>query len=356
MVKKVVIGMSGGVDSSVAAYLLKKEGYEVVGVTMKTWQDREADGSELAMVKDARAVAERLGIEYHVVDFKEAFKKHVMDYFVDEYLQGRTPNPCVVCNRFVKWEALLHYANEVGADFIATGHYARISSKSIDGGLEKYYVKQGVNIRKDQSYMLYRLGQDVLSRLIFPLGDFEDKEQIRDIARSVNLSNAEKKDSQEICFVPNDDYVSYMAQRGHKSKPGDYVNSEGHVLGQHQGIIHYTIGQRKGLGIALGKPAFVTRIDAETNQVVLGSNEDLFSCQVLSSGNVISDGSTAAELDGMKVLAKVRYSAKPAEAVLSVQPDGRILTVFTEPQRAVTPGQSIVWYDEDCVIGGGFID
>ena len=204
--------------------------------------------------------------------------------------------------------------------------------------------------------MLYRLGQDILSRLIFPLGDFEDKEQIREIARSVNLTNAEKKDSQEICFVPDDDYVAYMEELGYVAEPGDYVDESGKVLGRHKGIVHYTVGQRKGLGIALGKPAFVTRIDAAANEVVLGSNEDLFSNKVVSCGNVFAGTENKRMYSGMQVMAKVRYSAKPAAAVLHMQPDGSVVTMFQEPQRAATPGQSIVWYDGDYVIGGGFIE
>ncbi len=344
---KVLLGLSGGVDSTTAALLLKEKGFEVIGYYF------DITGCNAEGKAEAQAVADQVGITLLTEDVKSLFEEVVIENFCSEYMAGRTPNPCIVCNPGVKFRRLLDKADEIGAYYIATGHYARISCDELQ---EKYYVKQAANIRKDQSYMLYRLGQEFLSRLIFPLGDFEDKEQIRDIARSVNLSNAEKKDSQEICFVPDDDYVGYMAERGCTAKPGKYVDADGRVLGEHKGIIHYTIGQRKGLGIALGKPAFVTHIDADKNQVVLGSNEDLFGCSVYSRGNVFSDGAEMADFDGMEVTAKVRYSAKPAHARLYVLPDGRVLTEFTEAQRAATPGQSVVWYDGDHVIGGGFID
>jgi len=347
---KVLLGLSGGVDSTTAALLLKEKGLEVVGYYF------DISGCNETGLAEAQAVADQVGIPLITEDVRELFEDQVIGNFCSEYMSGRTPNPCIVCNPAVKFRRLLDKADEIGAYYIATGHYARIYWEDGERGRKKYYVKQAANIRKDQSYMLYRLGQEFLSRLIFPLGEFEDKEQIREIARGVKLFNAEKKDSQEICFVPDDDYVGYLAARGCKSKPGDYVDADGKVLGRHKGIIHYTIGQRKGLGIALGKPAFVTRIDPVKNQVVLGSNEDLFSNTVVSEGNVFTSEGDFSEYDGRAVNAKVRYSAKPAQARLSVLPDGRILTEFTEPQRAATPGQSIVWYEEDHVIGGGFID
>ena len=359
--KKVLLGLSGGVDSTTAALLLKEKGFEVVGYYF------DITGCNTDGMSEARAVADQVGIQLLTEDVHELFDSVVIANFCSEYMSGRTPNPCIVCNPGVKFRRLLDKADEIGAYYIATGHYARIiceessdetSDETSDNSIvrqKKYYVKQAANIRKDQSYMLYRLGQEFLSRLIFPLGEFEDKEQIRQIARSVNLSNAEKKDSQEICFVPDDNYVAYMASRGCIAEPGYYVDASGRILGEHKGIIHYTIGQRKGLGIALGKPTFVTHIDAEKNQVVLGSNEDLFSTVVVSSENVFASGSNPAKYDGLAVFAKVRYSACPAAAVLHVREDGTVQTEFTEPQRAATPGQSIVWYEGSHVIGGGFI-
>ena len=349
---KVLLGLSGGVDSTTAALLLKEKGFEVVGYYF------DITGCNEEGLAEAQAVADQVGIPLLTEDVKDLFESVVIENFCSEYMSGRTPNPCIVCNPGVKFRRLAEKADEIGAYYIATGHYARITKEpaETEGCLEYYYVKQAANLRKDQSYMLYRLGQGILSRIIFPLGDFEDKEQIRDIARSVKLSNAEKKDSQEICFVPDDDYVGYMEARGMRSKPGNYVDAEGKVLGPHKGIVHYTIGQRKGLGIALGKPAFVTKIDPKTNQVVLGSNEDLFTTSVTSRGNVFSGIENKFLYDGMNVMAKVRYSAKPSPAVLHIYTDGSVVTEFIEPQRAATPGQSIVWYDGDHVIGGGFIE
>lgn len=342
--------MSGGVDSSVAAYLLKKQGYEVVGVTMQTWQDREADGSELAMIKDARAVAERLGIEYHVVDFREEFKKHVMDYFVEEYLQGRTPNPCVVCNRYVKWEALLSYANKVGADFIATGHYARID-KLLNG---RYAICNSVTAAKDQTYALYNLKQEQLAHTIMPVGAYT-KDEIRAIAAEIGLNVAQKKDSMEICFIPDDDYAAFIEDRadGVVPPPGNFVSITGEVLGQHKGITHYTIGQRKGLGIALGAPAFVVAIRPETNEVVLGTNNDVFTTKLYA--NRLNAMSVPEFVDGMELKAKIRYSHAGSMCKITRIGEDEICCEFAEPVRAVTPGQAVVFYDGEHVAGGGTI-
>lgn len=346
---KVLLGLSGGVDSTTAALLLKEKGYTVVGYFFDTAGNNEKGRME------AESVARQLGIEFISEDVSKQFNDFVVRNFCSEYLCGRTPNPCIVCNPNVKFKQLLKTADQIGAYYIATGHYARIYR---DSCRNLFFVRQGINTKKDQSYMLYRLGQDVLSRLIFPLGEIEDKEKTRDLARTANLSNAEKRDSQEICFVPDDDYVAYMEALGYASVPGDYVDASGQVLGKHKGIIHYTLGQRKGLGIALGKPAFVIGIDPEKNQVVLGDNQDLFSHTVVSENHVFAACSTPEEIrqyDGKKVMAKIRYSAYPAVAVLHMDGEGRIATTFEEPQRAATPGQSIVFYDGDIVLGGGFI-
>lgn len=350
MAKKVVIGMSGGVDSSVAAYLLKKEGYEVAGATMLTWTDREKDGSELAMVKDARAVAERLGIEYHVVDFRESFQKYVMDYFVEEYLHGRTPNPCVVCNRFVKWEALLGYAKEIGAEYIATGHYARIDK--LPNG--RYAVCNSVTAAKDQTYVLYNLKQEQLTHTIMPVGAYT-KDEIREIAAEIGLNVAQKKDSMEICFIPDDDYAGFIEKQAKELVPpvGNFVSTTGEVLGQHKGITHYTIGQRKGLGIALGTPAFVTAIRPKTNEVVLGTNEDVFTTKLYA--NRLNTMSIPKFIDGMELKAKIRYSHAGTMCKITRTGEDEICCEFKEPVRAVTPGQAVVFYDGEYVAGGGTI-
>ena len=350
MAKKVVVGMSGGVDSSVAAYLLKKEGYEVIGVTMLTWQEKEADGSELAMVRDARAVAERLGIEYHVVDFREEFKEHVMDYFVEEYLQGRTPNPCVVCNRYVKWEALLNRCAQFGAEYVATGHYARI--EQLSNG--RYAICNSVTAIKDQTYALYNLKQEQLAHTIMPVGAYE-KDEVRKIAAGLGLDVAQKKDSMEICFIPDDDYAAFIEEKAGKEvpPPGNFVSVTGEVLGKHKGITHYTIGQRKGLGIALGFPAFVVAIRPETNEVVLGSNDDVFTTKLYA--NQLNAMAIPEFTDGMELKAKIRYSHAGSMCKIRKIDEDTICCEFAEPVRAVTPGQAVVFYDGEYVAGGGRI-
>ncbi len=350
MAKKVVVGMSGGVDSSVAAYLLKKEGYEVIGVTMLTWQDREEDGSELAMVRDARAVAERLGIEYHVVDFREEFKKNVMDYFVEEYLQGRTPNPCVVCNRTVKWEALLARCTQFGAEYVATGHYARI--EQLDNG--RYAICNSITAAKDQTYALYNLTQDQLAHTIMPIGAYY-KDEVRVMAEEIGLNVAQKKDSMEICFIPDDDYAAFIEEQAgvEVPPPGNFVDVHGKILGQHKGITHYTIGQRKGLGIALGAPAFVVAIRPETNEVVLGTNEDVFTKTLYA--NHLNAMAIPEFVDGMELKAKIRYSHAGSMCRIYKTGEDEIRCEFEEPVRAVTPGQAVVFYQGEYVAGGGRI-
>lgn len=344
--KKVLLGLSGGVDSTAAALLLKEKGFNVTGYYF------DVTGGKKAGFCDARKVADQLGIELICDDVSADFREKVIGNFCSEYLCGRTPNPCVVCNTNIKFKKLIERADSIGSYYIATGHYCRIYRDDETGAC---YVSRAANEKKDQSYMLYRLGQDVLSRLIFPLGEFSSKDETRELARSKNLQNAEKKDSQEICFVePSENYVEYIKNLGFDSEPGHFIDKNGRVLGEHKGIVNYTVGQRKGLGIALGKPAFVTAIDYDKNTITLGDNDDLFTNTVISCDNVFAYGE-ANDYDGMKVIAKVRYSAQLSEAVIKV--DGnKITTTFLIPQRAATPGQSIVFYIKDHVIGGGFIE
>lgn len=354
----VMLGMSGGVDSSVAAAVLKEQGYEVVGVTMQIWPDMQEERKQteggccsLSAVDDARRVADRLGIKYYVLNFKDIFQEKVIDYFTAEYLKGRTPNPCIACNRFVKFEALLMKAVSMGMDYIATGHYARITYDAPSG---RYLLKKSATAQKDQTYALYTMTQDQLSKTLFPIGEFE-KDQVRAMARELGLPVASKPDSQEICFVEDNDYGRYISENTDAEiKPGYFVDTEGNRLGMHKGIIHYTVGQRKGLGISFGRPKFVVAIRPNDNTVVLGDADEVFSVGLTASDlNFISiDGLK----DEMRVTAKIRYSAREASAIINPLPGNKVEVKFDEPQRAITPGQAIVFYNGDAVIGGGIID
>lgn len=344
MKQTVVVGLSGGVDSAVCALLLKEQGYNVVGVTMETWGDDRGD-----YVTDAKKVADTLGIAHHVVDFREKFREKVVNYFIKEYNLGRTPNPCIMCNRYVKWEALMHRGLEFDAEYVATGHYGKIIK--LPNG--RYSVAKSYSMGKDQSYVLYSLTQEELSRTLFPLYEYE-KDEIRKIAAANNLPVADKKESQDICFIPDHDYVSFIEkQTGIKSVPGEFVDMDGKVLGMHKGIMHYTVGQRKGLGIAFGEPKFVVGINSERNQVVLGSAEDLMVTRVvLEDVNYMSVDDIN---EPIEVTGKLRYSQKDSPCILFKDENGRLNAEFDEPMRAATPGQSAVFYNEDCIICGGII-
>ena len=341
MNKKVAVAMSGGVDSSLTAALLLKKNFDVVGVTMLLDDDAKN-------ISDAKNVCDFLGINHYVADFRKIFRAEVEDYFVAEYLRGRTPNPCVRCNREIKFGALFDFASDLGADFLATGHYARIIFE--DG---RFKLKKAVDVKKDQSYVLYNLTPEKLSRILLPLGEFS-KAETRRLAEEMNLPVAHKPDSQEICFVPNDDYKAFISSRQPSAQAlqaGEIVDAQGKVLGSHNGVANYTIGQRKGLGIAAPNPLYVTCLDVANKKVVVDTNDKLFIKTLTASEPHWIYKPTLPK----NFQAKIRYGSKFAEC--KVIEEGNTLKVeFSEPQRAITPGQSIVFYDGDEVLGGAIIN
>ncbi len=342
--KKVMVGMSGGVDSSACAAILLEQGYEVYGATMRLSVGDDFDASA---EEDAKKVCNQLGIEHYVFDMRKKFKEKVVDYFVNEYISARTPNPCIACNKHLKFGLMLDKALEMGMDYIATGHYAKIEQK--DG---EYKLRMSDAQNKDQSYVLYNLNQFILSHTLMPLGDYT-KDEIREKCEKLGLSVAHKSESMEICFVKDDDYVRFIKEySGYEAEKGKIYDTMGNVLGEHNGLINYTIGQRKGIG-AYGRPMFVMRIDGENNALILGEKGMEFSKSIKATDvNYLSDKIPPGEFSAQ---VKIRYQAKPAEALIIPEENNGATILLNEPQRAVTPGQSVVFYDGEYVLGGGVV-
>ena len=348
--KKVVVAMSGGVDSSVTAVLLKEEGFKVIGITMQIWERSKDWGGccGLGSIEDAKKVANKLGIPHYVLNFRDIFREKVIANFCEEYREGRTPNPCIRCNQYIKFDALLKKAEELGADYIATGHYARIE---YDSRRKRYLFMKGVDQRKDQSYVLYVMTQEQLKRTLLPLGNLT-KDRVRQIAKEKDLPVATKPESQEICFIPDNNYGEFLREYIPEGKSGPIVNKEGKVIGEHQGIIFYTIGQRKGIGIAAKEALYVIAIDKENNTIVVGKEKDVYGNELIASDiNFINEKLK----EPIRVEAKIRSLHQASSATVIPLNESKVQVKFDQPQWAITPGQAVVFYDGDIVIGGGTI-
>lgn len=347
--KKILLGMSGGVDSSVSAILLKELGYEVIGCTMKLWEEKKGDTDK--SIEDAKKICKILDIKHYIFDLEKEFKCNVVDNFIEEYKKANTPNPCVECNKYIKFGQFFEKAEELGCEYFATGHYARIEYSE---KYNQYVLKKANEEKKDQSYFLYTIPKEKLSHIIFPLQDYTSKEEIRDIAKKFNLPVAEKKDSQEICFIPDGNYHEFLNKYGNqKNKKGDIILTTGEKLGEHQGYINYTIGQRKGLGISYKEPLYVVKLDEKKNLVIVGTEKDLYNKELQARDvNWIVEPKTN-EID---CYAKIRYRSKVAKSKVKIIDNNNVKVVFEENQRAITKGQSVVFYDEQgIVLGGGKI-
>lgn len=350
MEKVIAVAMSGGVDSSLTAAMLLEEGYKVFGITLRLWVSG-ADQEEVPLaVTDAKKMCDFLGIEHHVVDAHDVFYGNVVDYFIKEYAHGRTPNPCVFCNKTIKFDLLLNRALELGATHMVTGHYAQVTYNK---ELDRYELHKGDDPKKDQSYVMYNMNQKILSHLIFPLGN-QCKTETRKMALERNLPVAQKPDSEDICFLPDGNYPKLIQEEHPElAKVGDIVHVNGQVLGRHQGLFRYTIGQRKGLGIAYKEPLYVVKLDGAKNQVIVGPNEALFTNRMICKGYNHLDGDFPAQLEAE---GKIRYAAEPSPCKATILEDGTLEVVFEEAQRAITPGQSVAFYDGTRLLGGAVID
>jgi len=349
MKKRILVAMSGGVDSSTTAAILKREGHDVIGVTMQLWDYGDGEGGCCSAddVRDARRVADQIGIPHYVVNYMNIFKKYIVEDFIGKYLSGKTPNPCVLCNQFMKFNFLLRRAMELGAEYLATGHYAGIEE---EGG--RFYLRKAKDEIKDQSYFLFSLTQSELRRIIFPLGSMT-KSEVRGIAKEMNLRVANKPDSQEVCFITGGDYRDFLkAHTEIENKRGEIVDMEGNVLGYHDGVFSFTVGQRRGLGIAKGKPLYVVKVDTEENRVVVGEEKDIFRTALIADNVIWADEPLSG---GSQIKAKIRYRHRESDAVVHTQSSGEALVKFKTPQRAMTPGQAVVFYNGNRVLGGGWI-